>query len=97
MSEHKIQDGDWDIMKKIASLNNQGKTKELFEYLSSIDIVSNTPIAEMAITTFEITDENIKNNVELAIKLSKLEHRGMRESFRTGVLEEKLKQMEILV
>jgi len=96
MTEHKIKGGDLDIMKKIASLNNQGKTFELNEYLATLDIESNTSIAEMAVTAFEITKENIGNNVDLANKLSKLEHKGMRESLRSGLIEEILKDMKLV-
>lgn len=95
--DKKELDDTWDIMKKIATLNNQGKADELHEYLNSIEIESNTPIAEMAITAFEITDENIKNNLELAIKLSKLKCQSMRESIRFGLLEVKLKEIKAVV
>lgn len=76
----------WDTMKEIARLNNSGLTSELNDYLNKLDIKSNTPIAEMAITTFDITPENVKSNFELAKKLSALEHKGFRESIRTGLL-----------
>lgn len=84
----------WEIMKEISRLNNNGLTEELNNYLNSLDIKSNTPIAEMAITAFDITSENIKSNFELAKKLSKLEHVGIRESIRTGFLLSIIEDLE---
>lgn len=84
----------WEVMKKIAKLNNSGQKDELNKYLNSLEIESNTAIAEMAITAFDVTEENIKNNFKLAIKLSKLEHEGLRETIRTGVLEVIIKNIK---
>ena len=84
----------WEQMKKIAKLNNQGSTQEAQDYLNTLEIESNTPIADMAITVFDITKENVINNIELAKKLSNLEYTGFREAIRSGFLEEILKDVE---
>lgn len=75
---------------KIATLNNQDKRSELNKYLGSLELESNTMLANFAITAFKITKENVRENMQLAEDLAELEYRGFRESLRGVMLEELL-------
>lgn len=85
---------EWEIMKGIAHAGNNGKQGVLADIITSNCFMGMKNAVTIAVSGFELTDENIKKHSKAAIKLASLkEPESFREGLRHAVLIEKLKEL----
>lgn len=88
---------EWDLMKDIAHANNNGKQDKLAEIITTNCFMGMKNAVTMAVSSFELTNENIKKHSEAAIKLAKLkEPESFREAIRHALLIERLTELGLV-
>jgi len=88
---------EWDLMKSIAHANNNGKQDELARIITSNCFMGMKNAVTIAVSSFELTDDNIKKHSEAAIKLARLKApEPFRESFRHSFLIDKLTELGLV-
>lgn len=88
---------EWDLMKDIAHANNNGKQDDLAEIIVNNCFMGMKNAVTIAVSSFELTDENIKLHSEAAIKLAKLkEPEPFREGLRHALLIGKLTELGLV-
>jgi hypothetical protein len=88
---------EWDLMKSIAHANNNCKQDELAKIITSNCFMGMKNATTIAISSFELTDDNIKKHSEAAIKLAKLkEPEPFIEGLRHALLVYKLTELGLV-
>lgn len=88
---------EWDLMRDIAHASNNGKQDVLAEIITTNCFMGMKNAVTIAISSFELTDENIKKYSDAAIKLAKLkEPEPFREALRHSLLINKLTELGLV-
>jgi len=81
-----------DLMKEIATASNQGDQQKLSKIIMDNDFEGKNMAVTIAISGFNLTEENVHKNIEAAKKLANLDEPSeFRESMRHSILNEMLK------
>ncbi|AGM46895.1 hypothetical protein AD45P2_00390 [Alteromonas phage vB_AmaP_AD45-P2] len=84
---------EWELVKELVRLNNQGKTEEINKFVAETDFKDMDQLKSVAITCFSLTKENVAQNLEAAEKLASFEYTGFREMFRGGYVKDLVEQL----
>lgn len=84
----------WELLKKIATANNQGKYDEMYSLIASNDFSDKDQAADAAMSCIDLVPDNIKANKECLIKFAEQvneEALSWRSQIRFALLQEMLK------
>lgn len=84
---------EWELIKELVSLNNQGKTEEVNKFIVETDFKDMDQLKAVAITCFLLTKENVAENLDATEKLASFEYTGFREMFRGAYAKDLVEQL----
>lgn len=96
MSSGKYSD-DWELLKKIATANNQGDTQTLYSLIADNDFSDKPFASDAAVTSIELTVDNVAQNKDVLIQFARsasanIDAMDIRAKFRMNVLHQLLEE-----
>lgn len=86
---------EWDLMRELAKAGNTNDHEKLSNIILNNDFVDKCQAITIAISSFEVTKENISKNMEAAKKLTLLpQPKSFRESLRQELIKEIIDELE---
>ena len=90
-------ESEWDWMVEMAKASNGGNKKAVSRIICDAPLAEMPRLQHMAISAFEITDENIKAHPDAAERLAKLDDEGQwdaRTLFRCLLIKEHVVRLQ---